>query len=116
MKPWEHMPLHKKAMEIKQLVDSIAEILLEAEMDYETVEEGEMIDNCFNFMVDNSLIIPAKIAEASSEDTVYDIKMENATLIRKAAIEIITDTYTLENFGFKDLEYLDVLRDGIGYL
>ncbi|MEZ4856372.1 MAG: hypothetical protein R2812_07875 [Gelidibacter sp.] len=111
MKPWEHMPLHKKAMEIKQLVDSIAEILLEAEMDYETVEEGEMIDNCFNFMVDNSLIIPAKIAEASSEDTVYDIKMENATLIRKAAIEIITDTYTLENFGFKDLEYLDVLRD-----
>lgn len=106
---WEHHPLYKKAMEIKQLVDSILEILTEAEMEYESEEEGAMIDNCFNFLMENSLMIPAKIAGASSEDMPYDIKMENATLIRKAARELITDSHTLEEFGFKETEYLEVL-------
>jgi hypothetical protein len=36
--------------------------------------------------------------------------MENATIIRKAARELITDARGLQMNGFKDIEYLDLLR------
>lgn len=61
-------------------------------------------------MRENSLIIPAKIAGASGEDILYDIKMENAAIIRKAARELITDARGIQMHGFKDTEYLDLLR------
>ena len=40
----------------------------------------------------------------------YDIKMENAAIIRKAARELATYTHGIEMTGFKDTEYLDLLR------
>jgi hypothetical protein len=109
MEPLENMLLYIKALEIRQAVDSIAEILLEAEMDFGTVEEGELLDFCYNSLLDNSIIIPNKISEVFSEDTPYDLRMENAVLIRKAALEMIADTGTLEEFGFELVEYLEVL-------
>jgi hypothetical protein len=39
--------------------------------------------------------------------------MENATLIRKGARELITDARILQEFGFRDIDYLDVLRTEI---
>src|SRR5690606_4306412 len=62
------------------------------------------------FMRQNALIIPAKIAGAADEDMLYDIKMENAAIIRKAARELITDARGIQMHGFKDVEYLDILR------
>lgn len=113
MAPWEQMPLYKKAMEIRQLVDSIIEITYEAEMDIESEAESQIIDNCINFMTENSLIIPAKIAGAYSENTPYDRKMENATIIRKAATEVLTDAGMLVLYGFKEAEYLELLQKEI---
>ncbi|WP_250432837.1 hypothetical protein [Hanstruepera flava] len=80
-------------------------------MFFETEEDGKMIDDSINYLVDNSLPIPSNIVEASDEDVFYDIKMEHATIIRKAARDILTDLSTLEHFGFKDIEYLEVLRN-----
>lgn len=59
------------------------------------------------------MIIPAKIASASAYDILYDIKMQNAAIIRKAAIELITDVRGIQMCGFKDIEYLDLLRNDI---
>lgn len=36
--------------------------------------------------------------------------MENAAIIRKAARELITDARGIQMHGFKDIEYLDLLR------
>ena len=110
MQPWEQMPLYKKAMEIQKLVDSIVDIVHESEMEFETEAEGQMIDTSLSYLIDNSMMIPSKIAGASGEDTPYDIKMENAALIRKGARELLTDARAIEDFGFKDIDYLDVLR------
>lgn len=43
----------------------------------------------------------------------YDIKMENATIIRKAARELLMDAQNVQVHGFKDAEYLDILRNKI---
>ena len=59
------------------------------------------------------MIIPAKIAGASSEDMLFDIRMENAAIIRKAARELITDVRNIQIHGFKDVEYLDLLREEV---
>lgn len=107
---WENLPIFKKAESIRKLVDSLVEISMEADLNFGTEAEGKMIDDSINYLVDNSLIIPAKIAGASSQDMLYDMQMENATLIRKAAREILTDLNTLEAFGFKDIEYLNIIR------
>ena len=55
------------------------------------------------------MTIPAKIAGVASEDTPYDLRMENAAIIRKAARELITDARGLQMHGYKDEEYLDLL-------
>lgn len=110
-RPWENLPIFQKAESIRTLVDSIVEITMESEMFFETEEDGKMIDDSINYLVDNSLTIPSNIVEASDEDVFYDIKMEHAAIIRKAAKDILTDLSTLEHFGFKDIEYLEVLRN-----
>jgi hypothetical protein len=111
--PFETSPLYIKAREIQKLVDSIIDVVYESDLEFETEAEAHIIDESINYMVENSIIIPAKIAGASDENTPYDLKMENATLIRKAAKELLTDATSIESFGFKDIEYLDILRKEI---
>lgn len=112
-KPWEELPIYKKADEIRTLVDSIVEIAIESTMNFSTEEEGKMIDDSINYLIDNSILIPAKIAEVSRETSFFDFEMESAILMRKAARELLEDARTLQHFGFKEVEYLDVLRTEI---
>lgn len=113
MAKWEQMPLYQKAMEVRQLVDSIVEIAYESDISFENEVEGHIVDSSINYLIENSLTIPSKIAGAFDEDTPYDLKMENATLIRKAAMELLTDANTLEHYGFKEVEYLEILRKAL---
>jgi uncharacterized protein YqgV (UPF0045/DUF77 family) len=69
MEHLEQIPLYKKAIEIRQLLDSIVEIVHESDMDYETEAEDTLIDNSLSYLIDNSLMIPAKIAGATPEGT-----------------------------------------------
>lgn len=110
---WEKLPVFKKAREIKKLVDYIIESVERTDIDFEHDIEEEMLKNNISYMRENALIIPAKIAGAADEDMLYDIRMENAAIIRKAARELITDARGIEMHGFKDIEYLDVLRKEI---
>lgn len=111
MEQWEQLPLFKKAMEIKVLVETIIESVEKTDIKYDDPIEADMVQHNLKYMRINSSLIPAKIAGVASDDMLYDIRMENATLIRKAARELITDMRALEMHGYPDTEYLDILRD-----
>ncbi|WP_194850218.1 hypothetical protein [Nonlabens antarcticus] len=110
------LPVYNKAEEIyflvnRMLTGSYADELEESE-DMEDIE-SDVIERMFEqnkeFMLANAMMIPSKIAGAEGAD-LYDLRMENAAVIRKAAREIITDARGLQMNGFKDIEYLDLLR------
>ncbi|WP_047545579.1 hypothetical protein [Psychroserpens sp. Hel_I_66] len=109
----EELPLYIKALELQKLVETIMEVVADSELLYETDEEGLLIEQSINFLLENSLIIPVTLKSAYDEDAVYDVKMECATLIRKAGIELTVDADNLEDFGFKHVEYLDILQNEI---
>ncbi len=112
-------PLMQKAMEIRELVDHI----LEAAPDLDTeppakgrrkkMDEEELRREGLKLQIDDmygaSILIPAKIAGAEGGD-LYDIRMENATLIRKAARELIVGLRGLEMYGYDEQPYFDLLR------
>ena len=110
---WETLPIFKKAMAIQKLVNYIVESVEKTDIAFENDIEIEMLKSNLNDMRKNAIRIPAKIAGASGSDTLYAIKMENASIIRTCARALITDARGIEMHGFKDTEYLDVLRKEI---
>jgi len=51
-----------------------------------------------------------KIAGAEGVE-LYDLKMEAATFIRKAACDLKVMNHSLEEFGFENVEYFQIVRD-----
>ena len=43
----------------------------------------------------------------------YDLKMQNATIIKKEARSILANTSGMKMLGFKDVDYLELIRDEI---
>lgn len=113
MEEWNKLPVFKKAIEIQDLIDHLINAVEQTDIDFEEDIQAEMIKSNISYLRENSTIIPAKIAGAADEDMLYDIRMENAAIIRKAAREIITDVRGIQMHGFKDIEYLDLLRKEI---
>jgi len=110
---WEKLPIFIKATEISELVDHIVKAVEQTDIDFKDAIQVEMIKGNLDYLRENSIIIPAKIAEVANDDTIYDLRMENAAIIRKAARELITDARGLEMHGYKDEEYLDLLRTAV---
>lgn len=100
----EATPLYKKALEIMKLVDHILAAAPEAK------EEDDPLQFQIRDMHANSMLIPAKISGAEGGD-IYDLRMENAALIRKAARELVVGLRGLEMFGFNEPRYFNLLRD-----
>lgn len=113
MEQWEKLPIFQKAMEIRILVETIIASVEKTDLQFDDPIEADMIQHNLKYMGINASLIPAKIAGVSSDDMLYDIRMENATLIRKAARELITDMRGLEMHGYPDTEYLDLLGQEI---
>ena len=105
----QKMPIYKKAMELLKLVNYITEVVSKTNIKFDDDIEEEMIKHNIEYMCKNVSIIPAKIAGAEAVD-IYDLKMENVSIIRKAAHELITDARGIQMHGFKNTEYLDLLR------
>lgn len=116
------VPLMHKAMEIRELVDHILEAAPEAKpvaqakisrkKKREEEFRREALKDQINDMYGASILIPAKIAGAEGGD-LYDIRMENAALIRKAARELVVGLRGLELFGYDEQPYFDLLRTEI---
>jgi len=95
-------PIHVKAREILDLTDQIVEL----------IPDEEPFGHYKSWMNECALTICSKLAGADGVD-LYDIKMENATLIRKAARELLTICSGLKMFDFKESDYLQLIRDAI---
>jgi hypothetical protein len=91
--------LAEKAKEIDALLRKITELI---------PEEDEHLQFIKQDLHSNSMLIQAKIAGAEGVN-IYDIKMENATLIRKAARELMVSYHSLEMFGFSEVEYYKLI-------
>ena len=99
----QKLPIYKKAMHIYKMVSQIVELI---------PEEKEFLKQTAEYMLADASLIPAKIAGAEAGE-LYDLKMENAAIIRKSAREIYVQCNTFRAEGFKETEYLEVLRDEI---
>ena len=61
-------------------------------------------------MLGDAALLTVKIAGAEAGG-LYDLKMENAAIIRKAARDLMVSNHSLEMFGFEEVEYFDMVRD-----
>lgn len=99
------MPIFQKAEQILKLTEGLVHIV---------PSENEFLqETTVRFMLENAMIIPAKIAGAEGGD-LYDLRMENAAIIRKAARELYVDAGSLRfEEGITDNDYIDLLRNTI---
>lgn len=107
----EKSPLFIKAKYIYELVSKVADLIEEAK-DKESTEK-QMLADYKNYMLESAMLIPAKIAGVFDEDMLYDIKMENAAIVRKEARAILVNTSGLKMLGFAETDYLELIRNEI---
>jgi hypothetical protein len=97
----EQMPLFKKGMEIIEVVNQICDLI---------PEDDEHLLFIKNSMLDDAYKLTVKIAGAEGAD-IYDLRMEAATIIRKAANDLMVQKHALEMFGFEYSGYFDIVRE-----
>lgn len=94
------MPLFKKGIEIREVVKEITALI---------DDEDEHLHHFKQFILEDAYMLTAKIANAEGGD-LYDIRMENAAIIRKSAKNLMLHNHTLEMFGFEHVEYYRLVR------
>ena len=97
----KELPLYKKGQEIFEVVDQICQLI---------PDDNEMLGHVKGVMYEDAMLLTVKIAGAEGGQ-LYDIKMEAATIIRKAAMELMIQNHALEMFGFEHVEYFQMVRD-----
>lgn len=97
------LPIYKKAGEIFDLVNNIMDLI---------PEDNDRLQSLKSQILSDAILLQAKIAGAEGGD-IYDLRMENAAIIRKAARDIMVSIHSLEMFGFKDVDYYEMVRDKI---
>jgi hypothetical protein len=98
-------PLYEKADQILKITLGLVAIVPK--------DNVLLQETTVRYMIENAYMLPAKIAGAQSVD-LYDLKMENAALIRKAARELYVQAGSLRfEACVKDLDYIELLRNSI---
>ena len=97
----EDLPLFKKGKEIMEVVQKIIELI---------PDDNEHLQHTKSQMFSDAALLTVKIPGAESGG-LYDIKMEAATIIRKATNDLMIQYHALEMFGFKELEYFNIVRE-----
>lgn len=95
------LPLYRKGKEIYELVRNITDLIPDDNKELEFTKQ---------FMIEDAMKLSIKVAGASGAG-LYDLKMEAAAIIRKAAKDLMVQNHTLEMFGFKEVHYFDMVRD-----
>lgn len=96
-----NLPLYQKAKEIDKILRTITELF---------PEDNDYLQTIKSNLLEDIMIIQAKICGAEAVK-LYDIKMENAAIIRKAARDIMVSGNTLEMLGFSDAKYYKLVRN-----
>lgn len=99
----EGLPIMKQAREIYKIVDSLMSLI---------EDDGCFMDHYRETIFQDAALIRAKIAAAEGAD-LYSLRMENAVLVKIHARSLEAHTYGLEMMDFKEVHYLEVLREAI---
>jgi hypothetical protein len=99
----EKMPIYAKGREILDLVRNIAALI---------DDENRHLSWIKQFMLEDAYILTAKIAAAEGGD-LYDIRMENAAIIRHSANNLNLHIHSLREFGFEHVDYYQMVRDKV---
>lgn len=97
----EKLPVYIKGKEIFDLVNKITALI---------PEDNEYLMHLKTCMLSDAAQLTVKIAGAEAAG-LYDLKMENAVIIRKAARELMVQQHSLDMFGFEYAEYYQLVRD-----
>lgn len=97
---WEDLPLYKKGKEIQGVVNQLIDLI---------PEENQELGYIKRIIFEDSLMLTAKVANAEGGD-LYDLRMENAAIIRKAARDLEVQNHNLKLFGFEFVEYYSIIR------
>lgn len=97
------LPIHQKAMDILQMVLALKEYI---------DTDDELAQHSMQFMIQDAMQIPPKISGAIAAG-LYDLKMENAAIIRKCARQVMVGTNEFRGISKETDEYLDLLRKEI---
>lgn len=95
------LPIYKKSQEIFDVLETITSLF---------PDDHDYLQSIKQNLLSDIMTIQAKICGAEAVK-LYDIKMENATIIRKTARDIFVGGNTLEYFGFSDSKYYHLVRD-----
>ncbi len=97
----EELPIYKKGKEIFDVVRRITDLI---------PEDNEHLQYVKGQMLGDAMLLTVKIAGAEGGD-LYDIRMECAAIMRKAARDLMVSNHSLKMFGFEEVEYFDIVRD-----
>lgn len=95
------IPLFRKGMEIVEVVEKIAELI---------PDDNEHLQDVKGHMLSDAAQLTVKVAGACGGD-LYDLRMEAAAIIRKAARDLMVTNHSLEMFGFKEVHYFQIVRN-----
>jgi len=93
--------LYRKGQEIYDVVRQIAELI---------PDDDPHLSFTKSIMLEDASLMCVKIAGAEGGD-LYDIRMEAAAIIRKAANELMLQNHSLDMFGFEHTEYYQIVRN-----
>jgi len=94
------LPIYKKGKDIYEVVRHICDLI---------PDDNKMLQHTKAIMLEDSMLLSVKVAGAIGGG-LYDIKMEAATIIRKAAMELMIQSHSLKMFGFEHVEYYQIVR------
>ncbi|MGE0587915.1 MAG: hypothetical protein AB7O48_05035 [Cyclobacteriaceae bacterium] len=97
----EELPIYKKGKEIFDVVDQLTQLILEDNERLQVIKAQMLVD---------AAQLTVKVAGASGAG-LYDMKMEAAAIIRKAARDLMVLNHNLEMFGFKEVYYFNIVRN-----
>jgi len=95
------LSLFKKGQEIQDIVRLLTELML---------EDNKYLQSLKGEMLYNARLLTVKIAGAEAVE-LYDLKMDAATFIRKAANDLRVMNHSLEDFGFEHTKYFQIVRN-----
>lgn len=93
-------PIAEKADEIFKTIKTIVDLI---------PEDNEPLQEVKSHIMENIMVLQVKLYSAE-RTKLWDIKMENAALIRKNARELMVAYHSLNMFGFEEASYYKKIR------
>jgi len=102
LEKYRRLPVFKKAEEILELAEVIAE----------TLKDDDKAEHFASEIVSNALIIQVKIAGAEGVG-VYSLQMENAVLIKFAVRHMLNAVICTSMFDMNEEDYAELMREKV---